>query len=375
MLSEIIINNFRGISECRLENLKRINIFIGRNNQGKSSILEALYLASAAFNQSEPTSGKDKMYSLLNRRSARGINWNNGGETLWYKYDTSLPIKISCRWENDSPVKVLLKYNHPHPLISAPESTSARLENILTTYSAAGPLSSAGVCLIENLVVTSTISIRTGENIINEIIKNPFSNFPQIEQAMKNMVFIDVGLLHEIKEVEKTLWSKLVRERNDKLITTLLREGYEIQVEDLTYVPIANEFQLAVKLPATTVRVDDLGDGSRYSTIWFMAAALAKDTVILLEEPETHQHPAGLVKSLELLLSLVQKNNLQIFATTHSLDFLKLIEALAKKEKIDIAIYFVEMKDDGKIEKRLVSSSDSENLRKLGFDMRFLDIL
>jgi len=56
MIKSIFVRNYRGIRCCKLENLKRVNVFIGRNNSGKSSLLESLYLASAAFHFGEKLS-------------------------------------------------------------------------------------------------------------------------------------------------------------------------------------------------------------------------------------------------------------------------------------------------------------------------------
>ncbi len=39
------ISHFRGLKEFTAEGLKRINLFAGLNNCGKTSILEAIYLA------------------------------------------------------------------------------------------------------------------------------------------------------------------------------------------------------------------------------------------------------------------------------------------------------------------------------------------
>jgi len=44
MLRELTIKNFRGISEGYIEGFGELNVFVGRNNSGKSSVLEALYI-------------------------------------------------------------------------------------------------------------------------------------------------------------------------------------------------------------------------------------------------------------------------------------------------------------------------------------------
>jgi predicted ATP-dependent endonuclease of OLD family len=107
MISSIEISLFRGIRECRIDDLEAINVFVGRNNHGKSSILEALYLASAAFKFEDPWSMEqqqgstprhrtsDKISFLLNRRTERNLTWGRDRETLWHNYDRKDPIKIN----------------------------------------------------------------------------------------------------------------------------------------------------------------------------------------------------------------------------------------------------------------------------------------
>ena len=47
----IEIKNFRGIDHLKLDNLGRVNILLGQNNSGKSSVLEAIDLS---LNMSNP---------------------------------------------------------------------------------------------------------------------------------------------------------------------------------------------------------------------------------------------------------------------------------------------------------------------------------
>lgn len=45
MITDIEIENFRGLESVKIENLKRINIIAGENNTGKTSVLEAVAIA------------------------------------------------------------------------------------------------------------------------------------------------------------------------------------------------------------------------------------------------------------------------------------------------------------------------------------------
>ena len=44
MIKELKIRNFRNIAEARLQFSPRVNIFLGQNGQGKTNILESIYL-------------------------------------------------------------------------------------------------------------------------------------------------------------------------------------------------------------------------------------------------------------------------------------------------------------------------------------------
>ena len=45
MLQNIINENFRGIEKLEIKNFKRVNLFTGKNNSGKTSVLEAIFFS------------------------------------------------------------------------------------------------------------------------------------------------------------------------------------------------------------------------------------------------------------------------------------------------------------------------------------------
>ena len=48
------ISNFRGIDHLKIEDFSRVNIFLGQNNSGKSTVLEALSLLTGMANPDTP---------------------------------------------------------------------------------------------------------------------------------------------------------------------------------------------------------------------------------------------------------------------------------------------------------------------------------
>jgi AAA15 family ATPase/GTPase len=46
LMTRLEIQNFRGLRALTLDGLRRINLVVGRNNSGKTSFLEATYLAT-----------------------------------------------------------------------------------------------------------------------------------------------------------------------------------------------------------------------------------------------------------------------------------------------------------------------------------------
>ena len=52
MLNDFKIGSYRGLKELEINELKKVNVFVGPNNCGKTSILEAIIL-SGLFDNAE----------------------------------------------------------------------------------------------------------------------------------------------------------------------------------------------------------------------------------------------------------------------------------------------------------------------------------
>ena len=107
MISRISIKGFRGIREGVVEGLSQFTVLIGRNGSGKSSILEAAYLASAYVDGRDAVRREYKLNYLVRRRGARG-EWARSRQVLWYSMDTGKPIEIELTIKGE-PVRFLVK--------------------------------------------------------------------------------------------------------------------------------------------------------------------------------------------------------------------------------------------------------------------------
>jgi len=58
MLKQLVIENFKSIKKVRIDELSRLNIFIGPNNSGKSSILQSIALLAQSLGKSITYNGK-----------------------------------------------------------------------------------------------------------------------------------------------------------------------------------------------------------------------------------------------------------------------------------------------------------------------------
>ena len=94
---------------------------------------------------------------------------------------------------------------------------------------------------------------------------------------LSNVTLIDNEALKLMKHIEGELWFNILLNDIDKDIVSLLKEGYNIDAEYITYMPAMGQYQLIAKLKKGAVRVNDLGDGARYAIILAMVLSSLKD--------------------------------------------------------------------------------------------------
>ena len=98
MFNKIEIERFRGIKRASIEGFKQINLFFGKNNCGKSSLLESLFLASGLSNPLLP----------IHVNYIRGYSKARMDDLKldFYNLDSSYPIHIRVENEEKRDLKI-----------------------------------------------------------------------------------------------------------------------------------------------------------------------------------------------------------------------------------------------------------------------------
>jgi len=95
-IHELDLEEFRGIKKCK-EPIKfsKFNVLVGRNNSGKSTILEALYLLPIPTHYDEPFSGSkrlDYLHGLTGGKASLAYVYSGMAKLIYKVNDTLLKI-------------------------------------------------------------------------------------------------------------------------------------------------------------------------------------------------------------------------------------------------------------------------------------------
>jgi len=349
-----MIENFKGIKYCEISDLGKVNVFVGRNNSGKSSILDALCLIRSAFN---PKLFNEPIPLLLLRRKAieRSMYVLRN---FWYNYDTTQRIKFNLEFKSSEKLNIEVSFRNDYQFQILFEDPSGRLGKFIDGK------------------YFESIEMDVGGNILSShgYIKNIPSIYPHLNTFLSEIVLIDDYLARKLELLEASVFNRIYEQRRDKGLAEKLNEVYNVEAETLTYIPISSasqKFRLSVVTKDSYFHIDDMGDGTKYAMVILFLCSLLKDTAFLVEEVESHQHSGAIKKFIPKLVEIADQQNVQLFLTTHSIEVLNVLSQLP--EEYDIHLFYIENKNGYIDVKHLGRNVDFKILLDLGVDPRFLE--
>ncbi|HLG65970.1 MAG TPA: AAA family ATPase [Ktedonosporobacter sp.] len=332
ILDSLEIRRFRSFRHLSIAKLGRVNLIVGKNNVGKSCLLEALQLyAGKGFpnllwqilhsHDEDPGGRSSQVYSSSQDDEA-------ALSALKYLFYGRKEIKTDIDPVSIGPV-------------NAPDKTlSLTIKFYASNIDEEGrrnfqPALFEDEFALEDL--TPRLSVWQGEQVI--VVTYPLSPIPsrlhRTEFKVVNCVIAEAGGLDKRKIGE--LWDKIALTDRESQVLAALRiiapgiEGISIvgdsgkTRERFTIVKVAGMDE--------PVPIRSLGDGMQRMLGIALALVNAENGLLLIDEVENGLHYSIQTDLWRLIFQVAQRLNIQVFATSHSWDCIEAFQKAAQENE------------------------------------------
>lgn len=344
MITNLKIRNFRGLKDVTLRELRRVNLLVGGNDTGKTSLLEALTLLLAEGNtiSNLPIAFRNNQGD---GRTSNNVNDDRENFWLWLFYDRDVTnlIEITAETKNNRLLKLSagLSPEGQHP--NAPKVPTlarglgdGRGMSELARYSSHG-IQFQGQASPEGFRV-SRLSTR---------------------------------LSHPVHDAEK--YNQIALEREGEARFEQIMREVEPRLKRLRYAKLPGTHSPLVFVDLGLSRaVPSTQMGQAFNRILHIYAEIltSKTNVLLIDEIENGIFSESLPLIWKGLFAVCEQQNVQIFATTHSRECVMAAHAAAEERgKDELSVQRLQIVK-GNIEAVRLGKQHLEVAAEMGLEVR-----
>lgn len=349
-LGTLHIASFRGLRGVELLSPGRFNLLVGPNSSGKTSVLEALAFFC---------------------RPADPVHWwQLGGSRsrFWLEKPSLLEVMLAPlerRGGSVLPAWVAAE-DAGHRVQRA--TVSAEVHEVITQQSSALQRQAsirwaAEVSGGEQPVVSASVTLKAGQT---ELVLPPTARPDSAPQLPVELVDT---LTHRSDEGYPRGWSALVNRQEQDAVLAMLRP-LEPGLATLS-LHVSDDNARRPELVAHHVKgrcsLSMFGDGLKRALTYALAVARARGGVLLIDEVETALHVSALGRVYGWLREVCEAWNVQVFATTHSLEAVDAL--LGPKAQTEDTVCF-QLGEEGRVVKRFQGDLLWRIVKRRGLDVR-----
>jgi AAA15 family ATPase/GTPase len=356
-LTNLSIKNFRCFEDFKLKDLKRVNIFVGDNNSGKSSVLEAVgFLYPTVRNYVNIVQSRE---SIIYRDSTM-IGIRNGRTSisrfdyLFYKKKTENKIEIISELQ-DSEIKIALSIEKGDYFLDKHGD-----RNRIMRFGEDGPIFKEDIKAFIGNYRYKNISDKIGFSN-SGVIKSLIEGF---DEYRIELLFDDIPSTKEVA----IKWNKIIEngglEAEEKYIKLLQKFDPEI-----TNIRIKlGEDLLFFKKDGYETNLSNMGNGFKkffdiMLTAEIVGKASDKPKILCIDEIDNGLYHDKQDLFWEQIINLCEEYNIQLFATTHSYDSLTNLNSFLEKKQFNDIIKIVRLT---KFEEKILQTSfDQQELSSM----------
>lgn len=308
MIKSFKINNYRQFDNIEFDNFSNVNLFIGENDTGKTTILKFLYSITYEFR------------SIFN--FDRTVNITNIKNYINNRlYDTNIKI-----------VSMDTRHTMDTLLLGTDKLSRLNLQNDLYIDFFA---------VLEN---TNKDVLNTDEDI--KFFEYYYKSlFIPAKEILSIMGAINYLKLQNIQSGFDDSYTDIIAEifapkNNTKNTLQNILKNYNLYDGEVDIKKDTNEFYYK-KTDNSSYNINNTAEGIKKLGIFdilYKTNNIQKNSIIYIDEPENSLHPKMLREFMRFLVDL-SKENIQIFMASHNSFVLNQLSNIAERENYSINVY------------------------------------
>ncbi len=330
MLRDITIENYRLFEKFHLEGLTQINLLVGANNSGKSSLLEAIYLLVNYKDRSALSNVLDNRFVIRSRIRNRAdiSDLPNAFQifTLFRGYKLQKDTSIIISSQKDEPR--YLEY-------SFIESGHKKNDD------------EAGVSLQFTEDEKKIKEFFDLERLFSPWYRDKY----QSEKSKANNHFVVTERLDQ--QTITNLWEQIIFTPKEDMVLEALRI-LEPNLERIALVSqITPGMSVLIKLKGNEapIPLGSMGDGMYRIFALTLTLVNCENGALFVDEIDTRLHYKALTQMWRVVIETAKRLKVQVFATTHSWDCLAAFhKALREMEETNLGSVFRLERKNGQID-------------------------
>lgn len=332
MIRNVTLTGYRGFQHYKMANLGRVNLLVGKNNCGKTALLEGIHLLAAGGDPSV-------LYQTTLRRgeyvsAAEDEPPFNDFSHFFFQHEIRPGSNFSIKSDNG------------FPDIQVTATPSEDIEGQEELFDIEDMLRPALALSIERRGASQSYSpiFVSDRGAGLAYGRRPGRRLPVSKKnSSPPIIFISPDSLRP--QSLASMWSQILRDRLESEVLDALRI-LESDIEDIVFEPaekirylpgIMGSFErggvlISLRNEEHRIPLGSMGDGMRRLLVLAISLIQAKNGFLLVDEIDTGFHFSVMHRMWELVLKIACKSNIQVFATTHSWDCIAGLSEACKSE-------------------------------------------
>ena len=324
-ITSLQVNGYRGFESYALKDLARVNLLVGKNNSGKTSVLEAINLLAEngnlpALARSAIQRRQQKFWFTDNQRNVEIFDISP--VFFGYRIAPNTGFTVTSNLNQMSMETVPINRVDSSQLYSDSEIQEVARNIGETAFIGLKIAASSLKYPIHIFPVTESGSL---------IYSNPLRQYTQWESNCRSRFISTTPMTpYDIRSI----WEKVIRERRETNLIDALRT-LEPDIESIHLLPgnwSMDNVLVDRQSGGPRIGIGSFGEGMRRLLDLALALIDSANGVLLIDEIDTGLHWTVMEDLWRFVVNASRQSNVQVFATTHSYDCLKGLASLMEND-------------------------------------------